>query len=146
MDCLADTNVLVRSIDRLHPHHPIALGALEHILSNGGRVYIGAQNLIEFWYVCTRPVTRNGLGLAPSEAEKEIGQLEMLLLLLPEVPAIFPEWRRIVTSHAVTGIDVFDARLVAVMHIYGLTDLLTFNGEDFRRYSGISVVEPSTVR
>ena len=27
MDCLADTNVLVRSIDRLHPHHPIALNA-----------------------------------------------------------------------------------------------------------------------
>src|SRR5215831_3628492 len=130
MDCPADTNVLVRTVDRLHPHHPIALRAIEHILRGGGHVYIAAQNLIEFWYVCTRPLNRNGLGLSTSETEKELAQMEALLLLLPEVPAIFPEWRRIVTAHAVSGVDVFDARLVAVMRVYGIKDLLTFNTAD----------------
>lgn len=98
MDCLADTNVLVRTIDRLHSHHPVALKALDRIVRTGGRVYVAPQNLIEFWYVCTRPVNRNGLGLSVNETEKEMSQLESLLLLLPEVPAVFPEWRRLVNG------------------------------------------------
>jgi predicted nucleic acid-binding protein len=145
MDCLADTNVLVRTIDRLHSHHSIALKALDHILRSGGHVYIAAQNLIEFCYVCTRPTNRNGLGLSTAETAKEMSRLETLLLLLPEVPAIFPEWRRLVTAHAVSGFNVFDARLVAVMHVYGIRDLLTINGADFARYPVINVLDPSTV-
>src|SRR5205814_2714519 len=104
MECLADTNVLVRTIDRLHSHHSIALKALDSILRSGGHVYIAAQNLIEFWSVCTRPVNRNGLGLSTTETEKEMSQLEALMLLLPDVPAVFPEWRRLVTGHGVTGV------------------------------------------
>jgi hypothetical protein len=41
--------------------------------------------------------------------EKELSHLESAFLLLPEVPAIFPEWRRLVTAHGVSGFDVFDA-------------------------------------
>jgi predicted nucleic acid-binding protein len=145
MDCLADTNILVRTVDRLHPHHPVALSALDHILRGGGHVYIAAQNLIEFWSVCTRPLNRNGLALSTSETEIAMAQLEKILLLLPEVPAIFPEWRRVVTAHAVSGFDVFDARLVAVMHVYGIKDFVTFNGADFARYAAINVVDPSTI-
>jgi predicted nucleic acid-binding protein len=145
IDCLADTNVLVRTVDRLHPHHPIALNALDIVIRRGGHIYIAAQNLIEFWSVCTRPLSRNGLGLSTSEAEKEMSHLESAFLLLPETPAIFPEWRRLVTAHGVSGFDVFDARLVAIMSVYGLRDLLTFNGADFRRYTAINVVDPATI-
>ena len=146
MDCLADTNVLVRTIDRLHSHHRIAVNALDRVLRAGGHIYIAAQNLIEFWSVCSRPINRNGLGLSISETEEAVSRLERLLLLLPEVPAVFPEWRRLVTAHAVSGFDVFDARLVAVMRVYGIRDLLTFNGSDFMRYPAINVVDPSSVR
>jgi predicted nucleic acid-binding protein len=146
MDCLADTNVLVRTVDRLHSHHSIAVKALDRIMRTGGHVYVAAQNLIEFWSVCSRSISRNGLGLSTSETEKAMSPLEQVLLLLPEVPAIFPEWRRLVTAHAVAGFDVFDARLVAVMRVYGIRDLLTFNTADFVRYPGINVVDPSTIR
>lgn len=145
MVCLADTNVLVRTVDRFHSHHPVALKALDQILRSGGRLYVAGQNLIEFWSVCTRPLSRNGLGLSIVETEKSLSQLEGILLLLPEVPAIFPEWRRLVAAHVISGFDVFDARLVAIMHAYGIKDLLTFNGADFSRYSMINVVDPSAV-
>jgi predicted nucleic acid-binding protein len=145
MDCLADTNVLVRTVDRLHSHHPIALKALDRILRAGGHVYIAAQNLIEFWSVCTRPLRRNGLGLSAAETETAMSQLERILLLLPEVPAIFPEWRRLVVQHAVSGFGVFDTRLVAVMQVFGIKELLTFNGSDFTPYPGINVIDPSTI-
>lgn len=146
MDCLVDTNVLVRTIDRLHPHYPISLNALDKILRGGGHVYIAAQNLVEFWSVCTRPLNRNGLGLSTTEAQKELTRLESIFLFLPEVPAIFPEWRRLVAAHTISGFEAFDTRLVAVMHVYGLTDLLTFNRADFVVYTGIKIIDPSTIR
>jgi len=106
MDCLADTNVLIRSIDRLHSHHSITLNALDRVLPSGGSIYITAQNVIEFWSVCTRPLNRNGLGLSGNETEREISRLESLSMLLPDVPAIFPEWRRLATTHGVSGVEV----------------------------------------
>ncbi len=128
MDCLADTNVLLRSIDQTHPMNPIALTALTTLLSSGDRVCVTPQNIIEFWNVCTRPADRNGLGLAPAEADREASRLETILTLLPDIPTIFLEWRRLVVTHSVSGARVHDARIVAAMNVYGISSLLTFNG------------------
>lgn len=48
-------------------------------------------------------------------------------------------------AHAVSGVQVYDARLVAVMKVHDVTHLLTLNDRDFARYSGITVVHPSQV-
>lgn len=40
----------------------------------------------------------------------------------------------------VRGRQVYDARLVAVMLAHGITHILTFNGNHFRRFTGITVV------
>jgi hypothetical protein len=40
---------------------------------------------------------------------------------------------------------VHDARLVAAMHVHGVTHLLTLNVRDFARYPGITVVHPQTL-
>jgi hypothetical protein len=45
----------------------------------------------------------------------------------------------------VVGKNAHDARLVAAMNVHGLTQLLTFNNQDFQRYPGISVVTPDDV-
>jgi len=49
----------------------------------------------------------------------------------------------LVIAHAVMGVNVHDARLVAAMLVHGLTHILTFNTADFRRFSQITVVHPS---
>jgi hypothetical protein len=46
---------------------------------------------------------------------------------------------------AVVGKNGHDARLVAAMMVHGLTHLLTFNVQDFRRYPGITAVTPADV-
>jgi predicted nucleic acid-binding protein len=145
MEHLADTNVLLRSTHQTHPMHLTAFTALATLLRSGDRVCVTPQNIIEFWNVCTRPVERNGLGLSPGEADREASRLEGLLTLLPDVPAIYPEWRRLVVAHSVSGVRVHDARIVAAMNVYGITHLLTFNGPDFSRYPGIQVVHPNNV-
>jgi predicted nucleic acid-binding protein len=87
----------------------------------------------------------NGLGLSPEEADLELTQLEGLFRLLPDVSSIYPIWRRLVVAARVSGRQVHDARLVAVMLAHGISHLLTFNTSDFTRHKGITVVHPQDV-
>jgi predicted nucleic acid-binding protein len=123
--------------------HPAAVAALEHLLRAGDTIYVTPQNVIEFWNVCTRPLDKNGLGLSPAEAHRETVQLESFLTVLPEIPAIYPEWRRLVVEHAVSGVQVHDARIAATMMVYGVKNILTFNGTDFVRFTELRVVHPN---
>jgi hypothetical protein len=43
------------------------------------------------------------------------------------------------------GVQVHDARLVALMMAHGLSHLLTLNPADFQRYPGITALSPSAV-
>jgi len=54
---------------------------------------------------------------------------------LPDVAAIYGEWKRLVTRHTVLGVKVHYARLVAAMNIHGVRRILTFNVGDFVRYN-----------
>ncbi len=65
-----------------------------------------------------------------------------MFAMLPDLPAIYPEWKRLVDSCQVSGKNAHDARLVAAMRIHGLTHLLTFNTADFARYTTITVHDP----
>jgi hypothetical protein len=61
----------------------------------------------------------NGLGLSPEFALTEVGKIEQVLTLLPDVPAVYGEWRRLVSRHGVSGAKVHDARLAAIMLFTG---------------------------
>jgi predicted nucleic acid-binding protein len=145
MAYLIDTNCLLRWAQRLHALNPVVQAALDVLQQRGERVCVTPQNFIEFWNVATRPADRNGIGLTPAEADQELTRLESLLLLAPDTPAIYGVWRQLVTAVGVSGVQVHDARLVAVMQVHGLTRILTFNTTDFLRYPGIAVVHPQDV-
>jgi hypothetical protein len=81
----------------------------------------------------------------PREADERAQRVERAFVLLPDNELIHPEWRRLVLGHAVSGAQVHDARLVAAMHVHGVTHVLTLNVRDFMRYPGITVVHPQTV-
>jgi predicted nucleic acid-binding protein len=61
------------------------------------------------------------------------------------LPAIYPGWKQIVKDHRVQGVKVYDARLVAIMNVYGVESVLTFNTADFKRYSNITALHPSSL-
>jgi predicted nucleic acid-binding protein len=105
-----------------------------------------SQNLAEFWSVCTRPVDRNGYGLSPLETDRLARLLESQLNLLPDSLSVHQEWRRLVVALGVSGVQVYDARLAAAMHVHGVHRILTFNDRDFARYDGIEAVNPLAVR
>jgi predicted nucleic acid-binding protein len=83
--------------------------------------------------------------MTPTEATAEVTRFEVLLPLKLDVPDIHQQWRTLVEEYAVKGVNVHDARLVAVCILHGLTHILTFNDRDFRRYNEINVVHPDAV-
>lgn len=87
--------------------------------------------------MATRDVSLNGLGLTPPIAESETTRFLALFPLIAEGPAVFPAWQQIVMTYVVIGKQVHDARLVAICHIAGIANILTFNVNDFKRYSQI---------
>ena len=49
------------------------------------------------------------------------------------------------TAHRVSGAQVHDARLAAVMTASGITRILTFNVRDFIRFAGIEAIHPDQI-
>ena len=144
MAILFDTNILLRWTQKHHPHSAIAVRALKALRSRDEELHIAPQNVVEFWAVATRPFSHNGLGLTTEQTTAEIESLKSFFGLLPELP-LQEEWQRIVTQYRVSGKSVHDARLVAAMSVHGISEILTFNVQDFIRYTEISVLDPSRV-
>lgn len=145
MDYLADTNIILRLAEPAHPMHGIALTAIKKLFADGHDLFLIPQNLIEFWNVATRPTDKNGLGWTTEQTDADVSDLESVFTVLPDSPAIYPEWRRLVVAHSVMGKQVHDTRLVAAMNVNKITHLLTFNTDDFKRFSGIVLVNPTTI-
>jgi predicted nucleic acid-binding protein len=142
---LVDTSALLRTLQPGHPQREIVRSAIKILTARGKDLRIVPQNLIELWVVATRPVEQNGLGMAPSAAASELTRLKSMFDLLPETPAIYGAWERLVIQHQVYGKPAHDARLVAAMYVHGLTAILTFDKAGFSRYPGIKVVNPADV-
>lgn len=143
MSILVDTNILIRIAEPQHPQNPIAIQSVERLLAVGELLHLVPQNIYEFWVVATRPLDQNGLGMSVEIAAAKIDELLASHLLLSDLPAIFPRWRELVTGHACKGKPAHDARIVAAMNIHGIDRLLTFNVKDFKRFAGITVVDPA---
>ncbi len=126
--------------------HSDVARSLAVLKSGGDELRIIAQNLIEFWAVATRPLVSNGLGITVAEAVQELAELKTLFAILADTSDILPQWEQLVVKHQVLGRQVYDARLVAAMKVHNVTHLLTFNTSDFKRYDGITVVSPSSVK
>jgi predicted nucleic acid-binding protein len=147
MLCLVDTNILLRFSDRSHPSYPVIRNAVKKLRQDGYKLQVASQNCVEFWNVVTRPIEKNGFGLTPADAEFKLRRIERLFPLFPDSHLIYSEWRRLVVTYRVSGVQVHDARVVAVMKANGASHILTLNVKDFTRYAneGIVPLDPNTI-
>lgn len=142
MSYALDTNILARSIQQNHPMQQPAQAAVARLFTQADEIYVLVQNLYEFWVIATRPLAQNGLGLSPAEAEVHLARFEGLFSPAFDTPAVYDEWRQLVTQQAVSGKPAHDARIAAAMKVHGISHLLTFNSGDFKRFQHIVAVEP----
>jgi len=128
--------------------YPAATQSVATLLGQQDEIYLVPQVVTEYWRVVTgASAARGGFGWTPERAHQEVQQLEAGFPLLPDTPAVYQHWRHIVYTVGVSGAQVYDARLVAAMLAHGLTHILTFNTDDFRRYEplGITLLHPQDV-
>jgi predicted nucleic acid-binding protein len=146
---LLDTNLLARLTSKVHPHGIVGRRAVHTPLSRSERVVTVPQNMYEFWAVATRkpgprPAGQNGLGLTTEQASQWLGFFGRRFTLLPDRADLPARWHHLVKTLGIRGFRSHDARLVAAMECYGITRLLTFNGQDFKGFA-ITVIDPATV-
>lgn len=120
----------------------MAQQAIETLWLRGDLPALTTQNLIEFWAVATRPAEANGLGWTPAETKARLDALTGQFHFLEDTPDVRGQWLALVFVCEIRGKKTHDARLVAVMKVHGVTHLLTFNRDDFKLFSGITLMEP----
>jgi predicted nucleic acid-binding protein len=146
MDILVDTGVLLRLVIRTDPAHIETRQAVRVLKGRGDKLLALTQNAAEFWNVCTRPASaRGGYGLSIQDTEKKLRILERLVEFRSDTLAGFQEWKRLVVAHRVSGVEVHDTRLVAAMNVLGITHIVTYNKDDFKRFQNITAHLPSEI-
>jgi predicted nucleic acid-binding protein len=140
-----DTGVLLRLFNRADPNCAFIRANLRQLRKDGHKLAASPQNIAEFWNVCTRPIeARGGFGLSVQETERRLRVIERLCSVLSESTNTYSVWRGLVVTHAVKGVKVHDARLVAWMTSQAITHIVTLNPSDFSRYSGIVSISPKS--
>ncbi len=141
---LIDTNVLLRLMQPQHTQYSTAAAALAELGRQNADLCIAPQNLVELWVVATRPTSLNGLGMSPLTIAAQLRTMKGMFRILEGKAGVADAWEKLVGKHLVSGKLAHDAHLVAAMQVYGVTDILTFNVTDFRRFSAINVLDPAT--
>lgn len=142
---LADSNILLRLANEHHAQYQFVRRILHALREKGMMPAYTLQNMAEFWNVSTRPRERNGFGLTVEEAEMNARVIEQNFVFLPDNETVYREWRRLVVQHSIAGVQVHDARLAAAMYAHGLTEILTLNPADFKRFDGIRPIDIASV-
>lgn len=129
-----DTNILIYSKQSASPYHTTTTNKIVELSKAGNALILCPQVLREFHKVLTTPTTANGFGLKPEAAMLEIKNLESTYSLVLENSNQFDIWKSIVEKYSVSGKAVHDANIYAFMKSQSITDILTFNVKDFKRY------------
>ena len=116
MSVLADSNILLRVLQRHHPMHAAAWAAVRK-LNAQQKLVLAPQKIVELWVVATRPIERNGLGMAPARAAMYLGRIGRNFPILHDTPEIYHEWKRLVVEYHVSGKKAHDTRVVAAMNV-----------------------------
>jgi predicted nucleic acid-binding protein len=145
MRVLIDTNILIRLFQSSNPSAPVAASAIHELRRHNFEVVMVPQNLYELWVVSTRPLGLNGFGMTASDASVLQDKCIQQFRLLRDERGIFDQWSQIVSTSSVVGKSAHDARLVAAMVKHSVLNVLTFNIQDFQRYSQIQSFAPSDI-
>ena len=138
-----DTNVVLRLVHSAAPEHTACQSAVRALATQGCRLVVPAQVVVEFWVVATRPTNVNGLGWSPSAAREKVDQLLTLVQVLPEPTDVFRTWLDIVTSPGTSGKRAHDARIAATLRAHGVRHILTLNDADFSSFPDLTTINPT---
>ncbi len=129
-----DTNVLLAATDEARQEHTQAVAAINVWPASGMVLYTSGQILREYLVVATRPLDRNGLGMARFDAVGNVRALRARLNLLAEDVKVSDRLLQLLDTVECAGKQVHDANVVATMLVHGIDTVVTMNVDDFARF------------
>ena len=142
---LVDRNILIRLVKRDHPENALVRKAVNNLKEKVISLAFRLQNMAEFLNASTRPKERNGFGICVKETEDNAREIERSFIFPADNKSVYLEWRPLVTTYRVSGIQVHDARLAAAMFAHQIDSILTFNASDFSRFECLTAIHPNKV-
>lgn len=146
MAVFVDSGILLRALHHSDPFYPAVRKVIRALINQRTPIFTGLQQYAEFWNVSTRPPgERGGFDLSLDEASRRLRRIERGVRVLTETPVTPEIWKSLIQKHGVRGVQVHDARAVALMLTHSLSDLITLNKADFTRYvsDGIQPTTPA---
>lgn len=139
---ILDANILIYAVASEAPQHVASRALLDAARDNhGGAFYVTSQILCEFYSVVTNP-RRMTVARSSSEALVAIEGFLGFLKVLPIPAGAVQNWLDLLRRRPVTGADIFDLQLVAVMLANNVKSIYTYNGSDFQPFPELVVREP----
>jgi predicted nucleic acid-binding protein len=136
-----DTNVLVYANQAGAARHDAALAVLRDAEAAGAELWISGQVLREYLAAVTRQ--QGGLAALPMAiALARVDQFAGQFRLAEDGPPVRARLHALLIAHPTGGRQVHDANNVATMLAHGISRLLTFNLDDFRRFLPAIRIEP----
>jgi predicted nucleic acid-binding protein len=140
---LIDTNVFVYSLYQHYADHVAARALVDRANSENAGLCTAAQVLAEFFSTVTNPRRVS----VPRTRDEAVDDISIILAspgltLLPTPHDVIAGWSDLVRRYKVTGSDVFDAQIAAIMLASGVKKIFTFNESDFRRFDELDVLRP----
>lgn len=137
---LIDTNILIHSKNASSPDHLRAKNDLIKFAIGGYQLCVCPQVLRECYKVMTTPTASRGLGLMPTQAHVEITDILTAYTLTVDSNQVFTDWQNLVNSYSVSGKNAHDTNIVACMKTNGIDDILTYNPNDFKRFTSFITI------
>ena len=140
-----DTNIVLRLLVQEMPHYAAIRAAIDRLLDNGATLWISRQIIREFCVVLTRPQTF----VHPLPTSTVVGYVRAfpsLFRVVDETDEVTTALLALLDTIPCGGKQIHDANIVATMRAYGIGQLLTLNGADFRRFEpSIAILTPEEV-
>ena len=137
-----DTNILLRALLTEMDSHAKADELLKRVLREDAELWISGQVIREFIVQATHPKTLK-VPLTISEVIHEIHIVEQLFQVADETSAVRTMLLSLLQTFPTQGKQVHDANIVATMLAHEINTLLTFNIEDFKRFTEkIKLISP----
>ncbi len=130
-----DTNILLTACHTSRHGYLSVVGFFENYPQMGYTFYISTQVLREYLVVATRPLEVNGLGLSVDRALANVDAFKERCVCLEEHRGQLKRLFNILSEFGISGKRIHDANLVACMQEQGISNLLTFNRDDFKCFS-----------
>jgi len=138
-----DANVLAYAVNADAPQHVVSRALLDVASDPSVKLYVTSQILCEFYSIITNP-RRVAVVSSCEEALIIISAILALpgIHVLPTPASVVAGWMQLLRRHPVTGAEVFDLQIVATMQANGIRQIYTFNTDDFKTFSELSVLTP----